>query len=344
MILADTLIVGPRPFGIGVYTLNVVKELLRIRDDVVVLTHTPELFPGARKVKAPPHLSPERGKRAALYRLVYLQTLRGKGVLYRTYHSISLFWRGPQVITVHDVQPVIFPERYREQTWLYRYFLKPFIHRVDLVITVSQRAKVDILEFFRLDPDRVEVVYPSYEREVFKPGNSGFDVPPYLLMVGAVYPHKNAEVVVKALPYIPEYSLIIVGVGERYGERIRELAERLGVSQRVALLPYREKGELAELYRRAFALVFPSKYEGFGLPVLEAMASGCPVIGTDAVAEAGGKAILYASQEDPLSWVRAVRRLEEEREEYVRRGLERVKGFSWEKTARRISEILGRFQ
>ncbi|NPB04157.1 MAG: glycosyltransferase family 4 protein [Thermotogae bacterium] len=345
MILADALIADNRPLGIGVYTINVLRELLKIREDIVVLTHTPELFKAKHFLKAPTNVSPEFGKWAALRRLLYIQTLRGKSTLYRTYHSISLFWNGPQIITIHDLQPILIPDKYREQRWLYLFFLKPFIGRVQHIITVSERSKADILEFFKVGPDKVTVAYPSYDSQLYHPIPGVFPDTdrPYLLMVGARYRYKNAEVVLKALLKLPRYRLIVVGTSESYGKELLALANELGVTSQLEIHGYVPREELPFLYARAFALVFPSQYEGFGLPVLEAMAVGCPVIGTDAVAEAGGDAILYAVKDDPDSWVEAVGRLESEREKYVKKGFERIKRFSWKATAERINEVLQRF-
>ncbi len=348
MILADTLIADDRPLGIGIYTINVVRELLKIRRDVVVLTHTPELFPEAHRKLAPKGTAPKFGKKAALRRLLYLQTLIGRGVLYRTYHSLSLFWRGPQIITVHDIQPIVLPGKYPEQTLLYRYFLKPFIGKADRIITVSERSRADIVEFFNVKPDRVVVAYPSYDRDLYRPMDPegarrslGMERP-YLLLVGARYPYKNADVVIRALPKLP-YDFVIVGTEESYAQRLSELARSLGVEGRVRILGYVEREKLPLFYAGAFALVFPSRYEGFGLPVLEAMATGCPVVGTETVVEAGGDAILYALPDDPDSWVEALRKLEQRRDEYVRKGFERVKRFSWRRTAERINEVLNEY-
>jgi hypothetical protein len=119
MILVDAILADEKPTGIGVYTFNLVKNLIKYLD-FEVLTHNPDLFPGLRTVKAPSFVSPSRGKNGAILRTFYLQTLTGKGILYRTYHHISLFWRGKQIITVHDLLPILFPERYREQYYFFQ--------------------------------------------------------------------------------------------------------------------------------------------------------------------------------------------------------------------------------
>jgi glycosyltransferase involved in cell wall biosynthesis len=348
MILVDAILADEKPTGIGVYTFNLVKNLIKYLD-FEVLTHNPDLFPGLRTVRAPSFVSPSRGKNGAILRTFYLQTLTGKGILYRPYHHISLFWRGKQIITVHDLLPILFPERYREQYYFFKYFLKRFINFVDFVITVSHRSKEDIVEFFKIEEGRVRVFYQGYNEEVFKPvedkdrilkikGRFGlFD---YILVVGAQYSHKNVEVVMKAIKYLEPLQLVITGTREPYESILLKTATELGLSDRVKILKYVPQEDLVYLYAGAIALAFPSKYEGFGIPVLEAMAVGTPVIGTYAVKEAGGDAIIYADPDDFESWVSAINKVLKGREDLVRKGFERVKNFSWDKTAREISSFL----
>ncbi len=349
MILLDTLLADEKPTGIGVYTLNLVKNLQKYLD-FTVLTHTPEIFPKGLKFKsAPKIISPSNGKKGAFYRTLYLQTLMGKGILYRTYHHISLFWLGKQIITIHDLLPILFPERYKEQYYLYRYFLKPFINRVDFVFTVSKRSKEDILKFFGIKEERVKVFYQGYNSEVFKPINqrekvlqvkNRYGLFDYVLIVGAQYTHKNVDVVIKALKSLEGLQLLITGTRKPYEDKIFETINRLGLNERVKVLRYVPQEDLVYLYAGALAVAIPSKYEGFGIPVLEAMAVGVPVIGTDAVREAGGDAILYADPDDVESWIEGIKSAINRREELILKGFERVKMFSWDKTAKEISEFI----
>jgi Glycosyltransferase len=348
MILLDAILADEKPTGIGVYTLNLVKNLSKYLD-FEVLTHNPNLFPGLKTVKAPNFVSPSNGKKGALLRTLYLQTLMGRNLLYRTYHHISTFWRGKQIITVHDVLPLLFPERYKEQYYFFKFFLKRFIYLADFVITVSHRSKEDIVGFFNIEEDRVRVFYQGYDEDLFKPVKdkdgilkikSRFGLFDYVLIVGAQYSHKNVEVVMKAMKFLEPLQLVITGTKEPYESNILKLAQSLGLSDRVKILRYVPQKDLVYLYAGALALAFPSKYEGFGIPVLEAMAVGTPVIGTYAVKEAGGDAIRYADPDDFEDWVEAIREVLKNREHFVKKGFERIKVFSWDKTAKEISKFL----
>jgi len=353
MILIDALIAGEHPTGIGVYSFHVIQNLPR-NLEFVVLTHSPHLFASHIPTrKAPAALSPDHGKRAAILRLLYLQTLSGSEILYRTYHGLSLVWRGPQIITIHDILPILFPQRYPHQYYLYRFFLKPWIGKADAIVTVSQRSKSDIVEYFRYPEERVYVFYPGYDATRFRPlrdahalqrTKARYGLRKYLMVVGAQFSHKNVEVVIQALKKIvPSYQLLITGAREPYASRLRELVRDLRLEQYVVFVPYVSHEELPYLYAGAECLVHPSRYEGFGIPVLEAMAVGTPVIGTPAIREAGGDAVIYADPDDPETWIEALKTLQQTRDMYVQKGQARVRHFSWRKTAMGIAKLLQNF-
>lgn len=350
MILIDALIAGKHPTGIGVYTFHVIQNLPRDLD-FSLLTHSPHLFaPSVPIRKAPSVLSPDRGKRTAFLRLLYLQTLSEHGLLYRTYHGLSLFWRGPQIITIHDILPILFPKRYPHQYYLYRFLLKPWIRKVDAIVTVSQRSKIDIVEYFGYPEEQVHVFYPGYDKTRFRPlrdapsiqrAKARYGLRKYLIVIGAQFSHKNVEVVIQALKKMEHsYQLLITGVRNPYASSLRRLVRDLHLEDRVVFVPYVSREELPYLYAGAECLVYPSRYEGFGIPVLEAMAVGTPVIGSPAIREAGGDAVLYAEPEDPESWVAAIKTLQENRNIYVQKGQAQVQRFSWRKTAMGIAKLL----
>lgn len=346
--IVDTLMADEKSTGIGIYTVNLVKHLSEYLD-FTVITHSPELFRKDLKFKlAPKILAPLNGKKAAILRMFYLQTLRGKGLLYRTYHSISLFWAGKQIITIHDILPILFPERYKEQNYLFRYFLKPFINKVDYIFTVSQRSKEDIVNFFKLDESKVRVFYQGYNEDIFKPipkekvlqVKRRYGLFDYILVVGAQYIHKNVEIVIKTLPFLEPLQLVITGTREPYESRIMNEVERLNLRDRVRIFRYIPQEDLAGVYSGALLVAVPSKYEGFGIPVLEAMATGVPVVGTEAVKESGGDAIEYADPDDIDSWIQAINKVLNDRERYIKKGFDRVKKFSWKRTAKEISDFI----
>jgi glycosyltransferase involved in cell wall biosynthesis len=199
------------------------------------------------------------------------------------------------------------------------------VRKADHVLAVSERTKRDIVELYGVSPEKVTVT-PHGVDPAFAPGDGANDG--YLLFVGAVQARKDPLAALEAAE-AAGVQLVVVGP-EKEPELARELRAR-GADMR----GWVEKPELAELYRRAGALILPSRYEGFGVPVLEAMASGTPVVLSDdeALREVAGDAGVYGELGD------AVRRALDERERYARAGLERAAQFTWEESARRTADV-----
>jgi glycosyltransferase involved in cell wall biosynthesis len=196
------------------------------------------------------------------------------------------------------------------------------------VLVVSERTKRDLIELYGLPEERI-VVTPNGVDPIFTPGPARNGS--YLLFVGAIQARKDP---LAALEAAREAGLPLVVVGpEREPDLVRAL-----LAGGADLRGYVPTEELVELYRGAAALVFPSRYEGFGLPALEAMACGTPVVATPdpGVREVAGDAALYANRS---RLGETVRRAVAERERLVAAGLERARGFSWAETARRTLEV-----
>ena len=163
-----------------------------------------------------------------------------------------------------------------------------------------------------------------------------------MLFVGGIQPRKDPLTAIEALALLDgELDLVLVGAEKRGGEEVRKTVQRLGLERRVVLAGHVDHEELAALYRGAACLVFPSRYEGFGLPVLEAMASGTPVVAAaaGAVPEVAGDAAILVEPGDPEAIADGVRRALAERERLVAAGLERAGRFSWAETARRTLAV-----
>ena len=235
----------------------------------------------------------------------------------------------PAVVTIHDLsferQPGLMGLTDR---LTFRTFVPRAARRAERVLTVSERTKRDLVEVYGLEPSKV-VVAPSAPAPAFTPDGGGHDG--YALFVGAIQKRKNPLAAVEAAA---QAGLRLVAAGPpKEPELARELVRR-GADVR----GYVETDELVELYRRAACFVLPSRFEGLGLPVLEAMACGTPVVAADepALREVGGDAALYA---DPPQLADAIRRALAERERLVAAGLERARRFSWAETARRTLDI-----
>ena len=234
----------------------------------------------------------------------------------------------PAAVSLLDVQHLFYPEFFSRAERLYRRFAYGrSLHDARTVIAISRHVKESLVERMDLEPDRVEVIHLGLDHELFRPGDEPRE--PFLLYPANPWPHKNHERLFEALTRLrrerPGLRLVLTGTG------LERLSPPAGVEVRGRV----PREQLASLYRRASALVFPSLYEGFGQPPLEAMASGCPVACSTAGAlpEVCGNAARYF---DPLSvdeMVEAVLTVLADPDRLVQRGLERAAEFTWDACA-----------
>jgi alpha-1,3-rhamnosyl/mannosyltransferase len=254
----------------------------------------------------------------------------------------------PTVVTVHDIQYRHFPEYFHplKLAWL-RTNLPFVVHHSEVICVPSQFVREDVVAAFDADPARV-VVVPFGSEGLLAP-SVGVDAVrerhglerPFFLFPGRSYPHKNHRFLVEAwAPVADRADLVLTGPAGPCDDDIEETAERLGVAKGLRRLGLVSRGELAGLYEGAEALAWPSRFEGFGVPVLEAMVAGCPVVASDATAipEVVGDAGLLLSPDDADAWTTALDRLLSDaglREDLVRRGRARAREFSWERSGLR---------
>jgi glycosyltransferase involved in cell wall biosynthesis len=236
--------------------------------------------------------------------------------------------RPPAVVSLLDVQHLFFPEFFSRAERLYRRFAYGrSLEQARTVIAISRHVKETLVDRMGIEPDRVEVIHLGLDHELFRPGDEPREQ--LLLYPANPWPHKNHERLFEALRRLrrerPALRLVLTGTG----------LERLTPPDGVEIRGRIPREQLAALYRRASALVFPSLYEGFGQPPLEAMASGCPVACSTAGAlpEVCGSAARYF---DPLSvdeMVEAVLTVLADPDRLVERGLERAAEFTWDACA-----------
>ena len=257
---------------------------------------------------------------------------------------------GPAVYTLHDVQHHDLPELFsiQERAWR-RFTYDRAAQQADRVITVSEHARSRIIETLHIPGDRVDSIHHGIDAERFTPEPGadeeilrGLDIPDHFLFYPAgLWPHKNHSAILEALtaPANQEVELVLCGPTMKRLGAFEQSVRRLGLSSRVHHLGFIHPDALAPLYRRARALVFPSLYEGFGLPPLEAMACGCPVACSDAasLAEVCGDAALLFDAHEPSDVESAVERIfgDEGLQSQLRdAGIRRAAGFTWENAAR----------
>lgn len=329
MIVVDADVLGRQRTGDETYVANLLRELPRMAPELsfAAVTRHPELIPQGVEAVVLPARSQELRMAWSLPRL--LRRLRPE--LVHFLHALPVGYRGRSVLTIQDISF----ERDRSVMGLldrltFKAVVQRSAQRAGHVLVPSERTKRDVVELYGLPPADVTVTPYGVDPD-FSPG--GVDGS-YLLYVGAIEARKNP---LAALAAAQSLGLPLVAAGP---EKDPALAQQLRAGG-AELRGYVDKDTLVELYRGAAALVLPSLYEGFGLPVLEAMACGTPVvIGSDeAMREVAGPAAVYAEDGDLAA---AVERALAERQRLAAAGIARAKLFSWEETARKTVDVYRR--
>jgi glycosyltransferase involved in cell wall biosynthesis len=265
------------------------------------------------------------------------------------------FWsRMPVVLTIHDVSYELHPEWYPyRRDWMRRAFYRRSAHAAARIVTVSEFSASEIVNAYRIPRERIAVVPLGVEPDSFAPADSASAcqlptevVAPFLLHVGDLHERRNLGVIVEAIFEARRHfgsasalTLVLAGVDRGVGDALCALAEEQGAREAVVRLGPVGEPLLRTLYHCATALVYPSLYEGFGLPLLEAMASGTPVIASRAAAipEVVGDAGMLIDPDDTAAWTDAIVKVvndEHLRDQLRTRGLARASTFTWEQTAR----------
>jgi glycosyltransferase involved in cell wall biosynthesis len=336
----DADVLGRRRTGDETYVLNLLRELGTLASPagirLVAITRHLELVPKGVERFALPARSQELRMAWSLPR-----ALRRLGAdLVHTQHALPLRPPCPCVVTVHDVSFARDPALMsRKDRTIFRLVVPRAVRDAARVLTVSERTKRDLVELYAVPPERV-VVTPNGVDPVFRPATDAGDAgeePGYVLSVGAIQARKNQLAGLEAAKAV---GLPLVVVGPEKDARLAAELRHRGAR----LEGYVETAQLVELYRGAACLVQSSRYEGFGLPVLEAMASGTPVVAVPdaALEEVAGDAAVFVEESELAD---GIRRALDERERLVAAGLERARAFSWRTAAERTlavyREVLG---
>jgi glycosyltransferase involved in cell wall biosynthesis len=249
------------------------------------------------------------------------------------------------VTVFHDLQHKRHPEHFR---WFdlpfWRVLLWASAHRARRLIVVSEATRDDLVRVYRLSPDRITVVRHGVEPDFFTLDHTRTD--PFILCVSTLHPHKNLDRLIRAHARRKrEWRLIITGMRGFFAEALDKLIAELGVEESVQLTGWIPRDALLLLYSRAQAFVYPSTFEGFGMPVLEAMAAGIPVACSDIapLREVAGDAALFFDPANEDAIAGALDRIVTDaplRARLAQAGPERAREFSWERAARETLEAL----
>ncbi len=286
------------------------------------------------------------------------------------------------VVTVHDLGSEYLPHTHRIKQRLYLSFMqKNQLQGATRIIAVSKATKKDLVEKIGIYPNSIKVVYEAYNDRLFIPikgdilVNSlrgyGLKEGRYFLFVGTIQPRKNLERIIKAFSVIAseakqstsmekiasspapgtvwdprndKVGMVIVGSKGWMSEEIYKLPKKLNIEERVKFLGYVADEDMPVLYSNAIALIFPSLFEGFGLPILEAQACGCPVLTSNisSMPEVAGKGAILVNPYNMEEIANAMIKVQENkiREKLIEEGFDNIKRFSWEKAARETLEVL----
>jgi len=239
---------------------------------------------------------------------------------------------GVRATTIHDLVPLHHPEWTTARTRsMHTRKYRNAARTCDVVFVNSEYTRRDVSETLAIPRDRVHVAHPA-AKETFRPDGRAADLGGlYVLTVATLEPRKNLQALVEAHRLLGSDLLLAVVGAEGWGE------QPLLDDARIRRLGYVSDDELARLYRGAAVAVYPSRFEGFGIPVIEAMACGCPVVASahPSLDEASGSAALRADPEDPAAIAAAIERAIGDRERLRAAGLDHSKGFTW----RAVGEI-----
>lgn len=284
--------------------------------------------------------------------------------VYHTQYILPVFVpRSIKLVThIHDVSFKAYPEYIH---WKDRFFLAILIpwslRRADKVIAVSQFTRDEIMKYYALPKEKIAVVLNALGED-FLSGNNDvssermelirkkYQLPEkFLLYVGTLQPRKNIPALIKAFALLkekcPDMKLVLAGnrSGHNIDSRIDAAIEEHSLEERVIFPGYIDQGDLPFLVRAAHLFVFPSLYEGFGIPLLEAMSQGVPVVAADTpcLREVGGEAALFVDVSDLAVFMETLYNAcidQKVRERYVRAGMGRVRDFSWAQSAKKLLE------
>lgn len=351
-------------FGIGTYIRNLLRHLARLdgETEYVLLCQSRDraLGPtlgGNFRVEvdsSPPYSIREQFS-------IPWSLLRMRPALFHEPHYVlPPLTRCPSVVTVHDCIHLRFPQYLpnRAASTYARTQMSSAVRRSDRVLTVSEASKRDILSFFDVPPEKVTVIYnaiderfasPPPDDEIHRVAERYQLHDTFALYVGNVKPHKNVERLIDALHVLrargmDHLSLVVIGDELSKYASLRRAVHRYNLHKFVRFLGYLPDETLAIVYRLASVFVFPSLYEGFGLPPLEAMACGTPVVTSNvsSLPEVVGDAALLVDPSDAACIADAVQRVLTEpdlRASLRERGLARAREFSWDRSVRQIRTI-----
>jgi len=335
--------------GFGFYVDNLVKHLKKYNHTNVYKLYKPD---SQKDFKAPQRFWWDQ------YAFPKMAKKDGVDILHQPCFSAPVLYRGKIVVTIHDLiaikfgQDIPFYSRQFFGKWM------PFSYRyADRIIAISEHTKKDIIKLLKISEEKIRVIYEAADeackyvsdaREIEKVKQKYGIRGKYLIHLGTINPRKNLEFLIKVCSKViqahPDIKLVITGKKGWYYEGLFALVEKLGLEHKVIFTGYIEDCEKPILYSGAEIFLFPSLYEGFGLPILESMACRTPVISsnTSSLPELVGDAGVLLDPKNEAEWVEAIKKVlssESYRAKLVKKSGNQLKKFSWDKCAKETIKV-----
>lgn len=353
--------------GIGTYIENLIDSYGALAPDLPLRLLVPDEIKSEMESRSP---FPNQSYNSPIYSLreqfAWAGRIRSTDWLHVPHYNAPVLFPGKLIVTVHDVCHLAMRQFFPGilKSFYSTVFLGRVLNKAKHIITVSQFSKNEIIRFFKIRQEKISVVYngvnPRFRpipSEQTKGGQKRLELPgEYMLFVGNIKPHKNIIGVLSGYKLALEREqdlppLVILGNNIKMMELIPEIRiflEDPAFQNRIIFTGYLPKEDLPAIYTRAMLFLFPSLYEGFGLPVLEAMACGTPVITSDTTSlpEVAGDAALLVNPESHQDISESILRLCSDnklRDELIEKGLKQAGSFSWTKSAEQHLGIYKRF-
>ncbi|SRR5579883_127219 len=352
-ILANLSPILPRPTGISTYGLNLVRELGTL--DLTIASSFE--IKGHKWQRSPADLTADYGLKGHLKRLLWTQFELPKiyqslaaNLLFSVLPEAPLWSNCRSIVMVHDLIPLHFSKRFSPGTLYNRYYIPQVLKEAVHIICNSKATAQDIVKFCDVSAQKITPIPLACDTKNFRFLN--LPTQNYFLYVGRVAPYKNVQRIIAAfatLPHSAEYELWLAGPYDRHQTpALKTQIEALGLTHQVKFLDYVPYEHLPVVMNQAIALVFPSLWEGFGLPALEAMACGTPVITSNlsSLPEVTGDAALLVDPYRIETIADAMHQLATDRQLRSRlqeASLARADEFSWAKTGQATTNVLRQF-
>ncbi|WP_138499119.1 glycosyltransferase family 4 protein [Nostoc sp. PA-18-2419] len=342
-----------QPTGITTYALNLLPHLQEL-DPTLLISQN---ISGYNCYPVPPNQTAEQGVKGHLKRLVWTQFQLPE--IYRKLKPQILFSLLPEaplytncrfVVMAHDFIPLRFPKRFSPLTSYHRYYIPQVLNQAQHILCNSQATACDITNFFHIPTSKITSIPLAYDPTHFCLLN--LPTRNYFLYIGRQNTYKNLHRLIAAFAALPnndDYELWLAGPSDRrYTPTLTAQVAQLGITDQVKFLEYVPYSELPKIINQAIALVFPSLWEGFGLPVLEAMACGTPVITSNlsSLPEVAGDAAILINPYNTREITEAMQAIATDsglRSRLSKQGIIHSQQFSWEKTGKATAEVLSRY-